>query len=534
MITPWDKGAVSEKLSQNDLFSSNLTASINRKVSDFDLNLLVGHSFEQTTYSNNTQLAVGMLSPDFIGINNAATANKTFDNYKSQRRLTSVFGEFNVGYKNIAFIGVTGRNDWSSTLSPENRSFFYPSVSGSFVFTELLGDNFKRVLSFGKLRASWSQVGKDAPVYQTATYLNSPVTTIGGGYNDSWTGGNPDLKPEKTTSHEYGADLRFLKGRLGIDLTYYKTTSDDQIIQPRVSNAIGYIFKYVNWGSVENKGYEITINAKPIESKNWKWEASLNISHNDGKVYNLPTGLELLYVTDVQIGPAKPASVNNGIFLGLTGQKWQRTEDGKLILNPTTGYPLTSTDATNLVGNREPDLLLGFNNEISYKSWSLSFLIDVRKGGAVYNATEWAMVKSGLSKVTENRGQDYTFEGVTLNSQTGAYEPASRTVALDENYYKNIYTAESSNFITNVNWFRLRSVSLSYGLPDAFCKKIGFIKSIDVSFDATNLILLTNYKGMDPEVSAGGAGVVGAGSAGIDYAGVPATRSYSLGFNLKF
>ena len=534
MLTPWDKGAVSQKLRQNDLFSSNLTASANQKINDFDLNLLVGHSFEQTTYSNNTQLAVGMLSPDFIGINNAAAENKSFDVYKSQKRLTSVFGEFRVGYKNLAFLGVTGRNDWSSTLSPENRSFFYPSVNGSVVFTDLLHDKLKKIISFGKLRASWSQVGKDAPVYQTATYLNSPVTTIGGGYNDSWTGGNPDLKPETTTAQEYGVDLRFLKGRLGVDVTYYKTKSDDQIIQPRVSNAIGYIFKYVNWGTVENKGLEITINAKPIQTANLKWDASVNISHNDGKVYNLPTGLELLYVTDVQIGPAKPASVNNGIFLGLTGQKWQTTKEGQLILNPTTGYPLTSTDATNLVGDREPDLLLGFNNNITYKNWNLSFLIDVRKGGAVYNATEWAMVKSGLSKVTENRGENHTFEGVVLNSTTGLYEPASKTVVLDENYYKNIYTAESSNFITNVNWFRLRSVALSYGLPDSFCKKIGFVKSIDVSLNATNLFLITNYDGMDPEVSAGGAGVVGAGSSGIDYAGVPATSSYSIGFNLKF
>jgi len=534
MITPWDKGAVSEKLRQNDLLSSNLTVSANQKIKDFEFNLLAGHSFEQTTYSNNTQLAVGMLSPDFISINNAAAENKTYNSDKSQKRLISLFGEFRISYKNFAFVGVTGRNDWSSTLSPENRSFFYPSLNGSVIFTDLLNNNYKKILSFGKIRASWSQVGKDAPVYQTATYLNSPVTTIGGGYNDSWTGGNPDLKPETTTAQEYGIDLRFLKGRIGLDLTYYKTKSDDQIIMPRVSNSIGYIFKYVNWGTVENKGFEITLNAIPLQTKDWKWDATINISHNDGKVYNLPIGLELLYVTDVQIGPAKPASVNNGDFLGLTGQKWQHTTDGKLILDPITGYPLTSTDATKLVGNREPDMILGFNNSISYKNWNLSFLIDVRKGGAVYNATEWAMVNSGLSKVTENRGEKRTFEGVTLNATSGAYETATKTVEMNQNYYKNIYTAESSNFITDVNWFRLRTASLNYTFPESLCRRIGFVNSISVSLTATNLFLITNYKGMDPEVSAGGAGVVGAGSSGIDYGGVPSTRSYSLGFNLKF
>ena len=530
---PYDEGAVSEKQRQNDLFSSNLTLDIHRKVNDFNLDLLVGHNYEQTTYLKNTQSAVGMLSSDFIGINNADDDNKTFSNYRSQKRLYSVYGELSASYKNFAFISVTGRNDWSSTLSPENRSFFYPSVSGSFVFSEFFPDDLKDAFSFGKIRASWSQVGKDAPVYQTATYLDTPVSSIGGGYRDSWTGGNPDLKPEETTSTELGVDLRFLKGRLGLDFTYYDTKSEDQIIQPRVSNAIGYIFKYVNWGTVTNKGIEITLTAKPVNTRNWNWNASMNISHNSGSVEGLPTGLDLLYVTDVQIGPAKPASVNNGIFLGLTGQKWQRTDDGKLILNSQTGYPVTSTDATNLVGNREPDLLLGFNNSITFKNWDLSFLIDVRKGGAVYNATEWAMVNSGLSKETIHRGETKTFDGVNV-SESGDYVDATSTITLDQDYYQNIYSAESSHFITDVNWLRLRSLSLSYQVPQSVYRRWDFIKDIDVSLSGTNLLLFTNYDGMDPEVSAGGAGVLGAGSVGVDYAGVPATRSVSLGLNLKF
>jgi TonB-linked SusC/RagA family outer membrane protein len=533
MVEPYDEGAVSEIQRQNDLFSSNLTLDVQHKINDFDLGLLVGHNYEQTTYFKNTQTAVGMLSSDFIGINNAADENKTFTNYRSQKRLYSVYGELRAGYKNIAFVSVTGRNDWSSTLSPENRSFFYPSVSGSFVFSEFFPDDLKDAFSFGKVRASWSQVGKDAPVYQTATYLDSPVQSIGGGYKDSWTGGNPDLKPETTTSTELGTDLRFMKGRLGLDFTYYHTKSEDQIIQPRVSNAIGYIFKYVNWGTVVNKGIEITLSGKPVRTKNWRWDTSLNISHNDGTVEGLPDGLDLLYVTDVQIGPAKPASVNNGIFLGLTGQQWQRTEDGQLILSSTTGYPLTSTDATNLVGNREPDLLFGFNNSISFKNWNLSFLIDARMGGAVYNATEWAMVKSGLSKETVHRGETKTFTGVTV-SETGEYVEATSTVTLDQNYYQNIYTAESSHFITDVNWLRLRSASLNYSVPEALCRRLGFVEGIDISLSGTNLLLFTNYDGMDPEVSAGGAGVQGAGSVGVDYAGVPATRSVALGLNLKF
>ena len=530
---PYDEGAVTETQRQNNIFTSNLTISAKARMNDFDLGIMAGHNYEQTTYYSNSQKAIGLLS-DFISINNAETDNKSYTNYSSTKRLYSVYGELSASYKNLAFLSVTGRNDWSSTLSAVNRSFFYPSVSGSVVVSEFFSDRLKEMLSFAKIRASWSQVGKDAPVYQTATYLDNPVSSIGGGYKDSWTGGNPNLKPETTNSTEIGADLRFLKGRLGLNFTYYDTRSKDQIISPRVSVTTGYIFQYVNFGEVINKGMELTLTGRPVQSKNWKWDAALNMSHNDGTVTNLPEGLQLLYVTDVQIGPAKSASVGDGNFLALTGQRWETTNDGRLVLNSKTGNPVTSTDATNIVGNREPDLLLGLNNSLSYKNWNLSLLFDVRLGGDVYNATEYAMVDAGTSTETVNRGETRTFTGAMVNSDTGEYEDATSTVAMDQDYYQNIYTTDASMFITSVNWLRLRSASLSYTLPSALCRRIGFVKGIDVSLTGTNLFLLTNYKGMDPEVSAGGSGVIGAGSSGIDYAGVPATTSVSLGFNLKF
>ncbi len=533
VVEPFTDGAVSEIQRENNILTSNFTVNANKKVSDFDLGLLLGHNYEQTTYFRNKQQAIGLLS-DFLSINNADNENKTYTNYRSTKRLISFFGEFSADYKGIAYLSVTGRNDWSSTLSAENRSFFYPSVSGSFILSQFFSDNLKDKFSFAKLRASWSQVGKDAPVYQTATYLDPPVTSIGGGYKNSYTGGNPDLKPETTESTEFGVDMRFLGGRLGMDFTYYDTRSKDQIISPRVSMATGYIFQYVNFGTVINKGVELTFTGKPVQSKNWQWNTSLNVSHNNGTVTDLPEGVTLLYVTDVQIGPAKSASINDGSFLGLTGQRWETDDNGNLILDSDTGYPITSTDATNIVGDREPDLLLGLNNNISYKNWNLSFLIDVRKGGDVYNATEYAMVYSGTSRETEKRGQTTTFNGVMVNSSTGDYEDATTDVELSQEYYQNVYIADASNFITDVNWFRLRSASLTYSLPGSFCKRLGFVKSADVSLSGTNLLLITNYKGMDPEVSAGGSGVIGAGSSSIDYAGVPATTSIALGVNIKF
>jgi len=532
VVSPYIDGAVTESQRENNILTSNFTITANKKVSDFDLGLMLGHNYEQNTYFSQRQSAIGLLT-EFISVNNADNDNQTFSNYQSKKRLYSAFGEFNASYKNMIFMSVTGRNDWSSTLSEENRSFFYPSVSGSFVFSELFDDGLKDKFSFGKVRASWSQVGKDAPVYQTATYLET-VSTIGGGYKNAYTGGNPYLSPETTESLELGLDLRFLKGRLGADFTYYDTRSKDQIISPRVSMATGYIFQYVNFGTVINKGVELTLTGKPVQTKNWNWATTLNVSHNDGTVTDLPEGVELLYVTDVQIGPAKSASVGEGIFLGLTGQLWERTDDGKIIIDSDTGRPITSTDATNVVGNREPDVLFGWNNSITHKNWNLSFLFDVRIGGDVYNATEYSMTYAGMSKVTENRGTTQTIEGVMMNSSTGEYEAATSTITLDQNYYQNIYVNEATPFITSVNWLRLRSASLSYSVPASVCDRIGFIKGIDLSLSGTNLLLFTNYKGMDPEVSAGGSGILGAGSSGIDYCGVPSTTSVAFGLNVKF
>ncbi len=528
----YQTGAVTETQRENNILTSNFTISANQKVNDFSLGLLVGHNYEQTTFFKQTQKAIGLLT-DFISINNADTDNQYFTNYESKKRLYSFFGEFTASYKNMLFMSVTGRNDWSSTLSEDNRSFFYPSVSGSFLFSELFGEDLKEKFSFGKLRASWSQVGKDAPVYQTATYLEV-VDAIGGGYKNSYTGGNPNLAPETTESLEFGFDLRFFNGRLGADLTYYDTRSKDQIISPRVTMATGYIFQYVNFGTAINKGFEIMLTGKPIQTKNFGWNTSFNISHNDGTITDLPDGIDLIYVTDVQIGPAKSASVNNGSFLALTGQRWERTDDGELILDSDTGEPITSTDATNVVGNREPDLLVGWNNSFTYKNWSLSCLVDVRLGGDVYNATEYAMTYAGMSKETENRGTTRTYEGVMMNSETGEYEAATSEVTLDQDFYQNSYVAEAEPFITSVNWFRLRSASLNYRLPKSFCQRIGFVEQVDLSLSGTNLLLFTNYKGMDPEVSAGGSGVIGAGSSGIDYCGVPSTTSVSFGLNVKF
>lgn len=529
----WQNGMLSESNRNYNYINSNLMLNFNKTVNeDWDFNLVLGTTSEDTRLESNAARAENFTIPTFRSINNAAHEDQYFSQAINRKRLVGVYGDLRVGYKELLYLSVTGRNDWSSTLPIQNRSFFYPSVSGSFVFSELLSPG--GLLSFGKLRASWAQVGKDAPAYQTNTYLFGPELTIGGGYRNSWTRGNNILKPETTTSIEFGTELRFLENRLGVDATYYINRSKDQILQPRVSNATGYILSYVNTGEIENKGIEISINANPIRTDRFRWDAILNFSHNKGVVKSLPGALPILYVTDVQVGNAKAASFDGGYFMGLSGAKWQTDKAGNLLLNWTTGYPLTSTLATLPVGNREPDFLGGLNNSFSFSNWNFSFLWDFRKGGDIYNGTGYLLTAYGLSKETENRGNTISFSGQSLNPATKEYEAVTREVIADEKYYRDIYANNSPFFIEEVNWLRLRSVSLAYSLPEAALKSLKFVKGATLTASGTNLLLFTNYSGMDPETSAAGAGVIGSGSVGIDYAGVPSTAGFTFGINLKF
>ena len=512
---------------------------------------MLGTTSEDTKTSSQNHWGYNFITAGTISFNNINTANKFFTDGTTQRRLVGAYGEVGVSYKNIAFITVTGRNDWSSTLPIQNWSYFYPSVSGSLVFTELLPRS--TILSFGKVRASWAQVGKDANVYATNTYVNPPYNI--GGYiavGNQWAAGNPIIKPEIQTSWEIGGEFRFFNGRISLDYTYYNSETENQIAQPRLAQSGGFIFSSLNTGSVINKGMEIALSGKVISKKDFGWDATLNYSYNKGRLGTFLPGVAYFYPTDAQFGTVKAASIpNGGFFLGMTGSPYLRELDSKGIEIPTGRYQVDPTtglykvNANNpVVGNREPDFIGGFNNTFRYKKFVLSFLLDIRKGGDVYNGTEYAMLSNGISKLTlENDRQSVTVSGV--NSVTGAeftqtynanqsYTIGTTTVdgkAMIQRYWAN-YAANSYHFITSVNWLKLRSLSLTYDFTGLF-KKQNVIKGISAMATGTNLFTWTNYKGMDPEVSAAG-GTGGSGSTGIDYLGVPAVTSFTFGINITF
>ncbi len=534
--------------------TTNVMSNFHKTFGDFDLNLLVGTTTEATKTTNNTRWGYNFVTEGLYSFNNIIKANQYFKESTVRKRMVGLYGEFRASYKNLVYLTVTGRNDWSSTLPVNNRSYFYPSVSGSFVFTELLPKN--NVLSFGKIRGSWARVGKDADAYSLGYYM-WPVATLNGGkygMGNSWTGGSVGLKPEIQDSYELGLEMRFFNGRLGFDYTYYQSKTKDQICAPRLAQSTGYIFLTLNGGSVENKGMELSITGKPIVTKDFQWETTLNLSGNRGRLGDFIDGVDIFYVTDAQVGAAKAGSIpNGGYFLGLTGNKYETAQgpDGKMynVIDPSTGLYKDTQVETNIVGNREPKLIGGFNNSFSYKNFNLSFLFDIRLGGDIYNGTEYYLVTKGLSTKTINR-ESVSFTGV-VNTGTAAkpsYETKTITYNANETYqvgnstrsgkymiqeyYKN-YAKNAYNFITDTNWLRLRSISLSYDFKDLL-KKQNIIKGLTATITGTNLFVWTNYKGMDPETCVSGSGTGGSGSAGIDYCGVPATAGMSFGINLTF
>lgn len=568
----WQDGMMSDNTSKYEYVNTNLMTNFNKTFGDFGFNLLAGFTTDNTQWKSDYRMAYRFQVPNFFSYNNVADNNRRFQYNKTRKRLVGLYGEFRADWKSSVFFTVTGRNDWTSTLPLENRSYFYPSYSGAVVVTQLLRelnvvDDFG-ILSFAKVRASWAKVGKDTGAYETATTLWPVNTYLGGliGLGNSWTRGNPYLKPEMTKSTELGLELRFFNNRLKLDYAYYTNDSYNQILSPRGPQSTGYIFCSTNAGNVLNKGMELSISGTPIETRDWTWETGINVAGNRGRLEGLLPGMDVMYVTDVQYGNAQAASFSGGNFMAIAGKRFRRDDNGNIVLNKSNLMPSTTDGKIYEVGNREPKFSGGWNNTLRWKNLTLNMLWEFRVGGDVYNGTAYAMNNWGTSQFSADvRQKDLVIKGV-VNLGTDAdpiysdvqefvYSPdkvyATSFQVVDgkvvpaakpneqlgynviKNYYQNYYAFNTENYITKVNSLRLRTISLSYDVPTSFLKKTKAIKRAVITASATNLLLFTNYDG-DPEVAASGAGSGGSSSVGFDYCTVPSTASFAFGVNLTF
>lgn len=538
IVTGEEKGAIAKAISTNQVTTSTLLATVKKSFADqFNASFTVGHNIEDYRRNTTTSTGVNFYDPTFPSLNNTPTATRTVSNRLERRRIIGLFGDLNLDWKEIIYLNFRGRNDWSSTLPVSDRSFFYPSVSTSIILTDLLKElgstaenNF---VSFAKLRASWARVGKDAPAHVLATTLGTTTNTStinprGFITNVNENYGNPALRPEFTNSIEFGADLKFINNRLGLDATYYKTNSDDQILSIRTPPSSASFLAYLNGGRIENEGAEVILNFQALTSTDLKWTIDVNYSMNRSKVSNLPGNIDRVELSDAWVdnNAAQGAAFLNGTMYGINGRVWKRNAEGVLLIGDT-GYPQVQS-TYQLIGDRNPDWLGGITNTFRYRNASFSFLWDFRVGGDIYNGTQNALVRSGLSSKTLDRGS-MVFEGIV--ESTG--QPNARSVELTQDYYQTIYANQGYDFVENGSWARLRYATFAYSLPTSLLAKTPF-KTLQLSLTGRNLVLITDYSGVDPEVSGSGAGVGGTGSFGFDNLGVPATRGFDFGLKLTF
>lgn len=499
-------------------------------------NLIVGANRYNTRTSNEFSRVQGLLVPDVYTLANALGTPEV-RNFSSEKQINGLYFSGQLAYKNMLFLDITGRNDWSSTLPSGNNSYFYPSVSTSFVLTDAFDLPF---ISFAKIRGGIAKVGNDTDPYNLESYyvakrisdnqadITFPFNGSNGGH--SYTLGdqlaNANLKPEETTSWEVGADLRFFEGRLTIDATYYQGKTTNQLVPLTLPSSSGFSSQFINAGEIKNQGIELMIAGTPIEtSSGLVVDMMVNFSKNQNEVVTLHPDVESLIIEQHRAQTEARAGRAYGEIYGTV---WARNEAGERLIG-ADGLPYRAAGGNQLIGNITPDFTAGFSTAVSFKGISVSALIDWKQGGDIFALTEFFGGYSGvLSKTLEGRDNfDYVAEGVIDNGD-GTYSP--NTIEIDpQDYWHNTFSAQEEG-VFDASYVKLREVRISYSFPKSLIESTPF-NSIDLSLIGRNLAILhSNVDSIDPESSAYGA----SNGQGFEVNNIPSVRSYGFSLGLNF
>ncbi len=501
---------------------------------DFKFSAVLGNNVLDSRYDRLNTRGENWASPNFYDISN--TTNKYSSNSDIRKRMVGLYGNFRFEFKNYLFIGITGRNDFSSTLPTENNSYFYPAANLGFIFTEAF-DLKSNILSYGKIRGSWANVAKDAPahrlekLYSAGTFLNTANLTLDNSL------GNSNLKPEQTTSIETGIDLRFFANKLGIDFSWYKANTVDMLFPIPVANTTGYSTILENIGELENKGIELLITGKIIRKQNFNWEISVNYSENKTKVIELNDELEEIELSNGLGGVHQKLVVGGyyGDMYGYTYKKYLNEDGSESVIINEDGRPTIDGDTALYYGNSNPDWTCGITNTISYKGFTLSFLFETKQGQMMSNEHVRNLIRQGKHISTEYRPTasegGIILEGVNLDENGENPVPNIYMIERYRHYYKFRVTSDADEMIEEASWIRLRTLSLTYSVPQKILSKTKLITAASFSFVGNNLWLSTEYRGFDPEISK-----YGAGSNSQAYSGysTPNTRRLGFSINLTF
>ncbi|MBK6379377.1 MAG: TonB-dependent receptor [Chitinophagaceae bacterium] len=469
-------------------------------------------------------------------------ASKGLPNLRQFREL-AYFGEVSLGYKNVAFLTYSQRFEKASPIPPKNNNYNYPGASMSLIMSDIFPILKKgEILDYFKLRASLANTARlNDPYTNQRVFVpnQSSSNNPGGTFTYSFTNNNPDLVPERQSTYEVGAELRFFNGRINLDAAYYNTLNTKQISQGfRASYATSAVLNTTNAASLRNEGVELTLNLSPIKKKNFNWTVNFNFSHMWSKVLTLPESIGPLndyYNSDTYI-----SNVRGGLIRGfstgtITGSTYQRNQAGQILINAGTGLPLTN-GGNQLIADRNPDFTLGTLNTFRYKNWTLSFLWDWKVGGDIYNGTDQVLTGIGKSARTANRNNAIVVEGVLNDGLQNTATPTRNTIAIIPNFLSTYYTTmPDEEFIEkDVNWFRLRDITLNYRFPEKLTKRVKYLKAMSFFITGNDLVLFTNYRGADPSINANNPGTLGVGGYGMDLGNAPTPIGMSFGLKASF
>ena len=525
------KGYLSyDDVKRNEL-TSTLMANINTNITDnLALTVVVGQDYNKRTYRNSVITGTELAAPGLVNTNNIAAFDPGY-NYETKRTLFGFFGDVSLSYKNYLFLNLVGRYEMASTLPENNRAYFYPGVSGSFIFSDAFKIN-KDILSYGKVRAGISRTARDADpylvfqAYRRAEYgdgfvpgikfpfNNDLATFVGYTVANAWN--NPDLKPEFTTEYEVGTELRFLKNRIGLEFTYFENKNTDGIINLRVSPASGAVVSIENTGKTSSKGIEAGLKVTPIKTKDFNWEVNFNFSRIRSLVEETHPKTDRIYMGGFSGNPAIYA-VKGERYGSIVGSAYMRDANGNILVG-SNGRPMLQSGQ--VLGHVEPDWTGSVGTTLKYKGMYLTAQLDIRQGGYLFNGTEQLLDVYGVSaKTLEREKGTIVFPGVT-----SAGTPNTTPIPVDNDYYDALPTEA---YVYKNDWVKLREISLGYSFRPA---GFDFIRSIDIGVFGRNLFLWTKVPHIDPESSSFGTG----NAQGVSRFAFPSTRSFGVNLKVQF
>ena len=533
-------------------YNHTITATARKNFGDFSGRLTIGTRWNQT---ETQRFSVSGIKDSTRSFDSSSTQVSTRTRLsaakyglwnKYQLKQIATFAEATIGYKSLVYFTGSLAFESSSVLPKANRNYHYPGGSLSIIMSDIIPGLKGKAFNYWKLRTSLASTARlPDPYLNQSNFVDVTVSSaVPFTYQYAFLNANPNLKPEKTRTYEFGSEFRLLNNAISIDATYYNTLNTDQIAQAfRASYGTGFILNTQNNSSVRNQGVEISLGVNPIRRKNFEWNVQFNFNHMWNKVLAIPLPISIAGGDYYDAATwlflnARGGIVNGGSTGSITSFGYARNNAGQVIIDATTGLP-TIESIFKVHGNRTPNFTLGTINRFRYKNWNLSFLWDLRVGGDVFNATNMYLTINGRSAKTADRLTPRVIDGVLNNGLQNTDNPTKNTILVTPYYNYLYYSAgnmpEEDYIEHNINAFRLRDITLSYAIPaETLKRKIKGLQSLSFFVTGNDLVLFTNYSGADPAANGGNASLRGVGAVGFDYGNIAPPLSLNFGLRTSF